>query len=206
MEDEKMKQFLPKLTLACCLLVVSVDTSFGSPDIVIGPVVNPANNHIYYLLEQSTWTDAESKAVELGGHLATINDQAENDWVYSTFLPYAGSTGDKSQGDLWIGYTDAGHEGLWEWVSDEDSTFVNWTSIEPNGGTDENYGMIWGPYWQSIGIVANIPGQWNDLGNYDTFYWNVTPWGLVEVATIPAPSALLLGCVGVALISRFRKA
>src|SRR3982074_3226655 len=37
--------------------------------ILAGPVVNPANGHIYYLLSQSTWSDAEAEAVRLGGPL-----------------------------------------------------------------------------------------------------------------------------------------
>src|SRR5437867_3069965 len=54
-------------------------------NIDLGPIVNPANGHMYYRLTQSTWTAAESEAVGLGGHLATINDANENEWVASTF-------------------------------------------------------------------------------------------------------------------------
>ena len=35
---------------------------------------------IYYLLAQNAWPASEAEAVELGGHLTTIEDQAENDW------------------------------------------------------------------------------------------------------------------------------
>src|SRR6476619_1362742 len=55
------------------------------PSIDIGPIVNPANGHTYYRLTQSNWSAAESQAISLGGHLATINDAAENDWVATTF-------------------------------------------------------------------------------------------------------------------------
>src|SRR5438874_186435 len=72
-------------------------------NIDLGPIVNPANGHTYYRLTQSNWADAESEAVSLGGHLATINDQAENDWVYATFHT--------EPSGLWIGLNDAAAEG-----------------------------------------------------------------------------------------------
>jgi len=66
--------------------------------IVAGPVTNTANGHKYFLLEPSTWTNAESAAVAMGGHLVTISDEAENSWVYNTFGSYGGV-----DRDLWIG-------------------------------------------------------------------------------------------------------
>jgi formylglycine-generating enzyme required for sulfatase activity len=161
------------------------------PSVVAGPIINPANGHSYYLLRQSTWMDAEAKAIEMGGHLVTINDQTENDWVYNTFLPLAGASGEKSQCDLWIGYTDVANEGVWEWVG-EHSDFVNWTSIKPDGGTAENYGMIWGIYWQTNGFPLDIPGQWNDLPNSDISDRGISPRGVVEIIIEP-PIAVTVG-------------
>ena len=45
--------------------------------LIAGPISNPANGHEYFLLTESPWQDAEAQAVALGGHLATINDAAE---------------------------------------------------------------------------------------------------------------------------------
>jgi len=56
-----------------------------------GPVVNPANGHTYYLLSQSSWSDAEAEAVNLGGHLATIRNAGEQQWVFSTSSAYGGA-------------------------------------------------------------------------------------------------------------------
>ncbi len=42
--------------------------------------------HVYSVTEtEGTWQDAENQAVALGGHLVTINDAAENSWLFSTF-------------------------------------------------------------------------------------------------------------------------
>lgn len=183
-----------------------VNVSFGLPEIISDPIVNPSNNHIYYLLEQSTWTESELKAVEMGGHLVTINDQAENDWVYDTFVPLTGLPDDHSYGDLWIGLTDVWTEGIWQWVSGETSTFVNWTSIEPSGGYTENYAMIWGPYWYTHlpDASVNIPGQWNDLRNdYWNDYFSISPHAVVEI--VPEPATLSLVALGGLLLRRKRK-
>ena len=52
--------------------------------------INPANNHLYVLAHPNqTWSQAESLAQSLGGHLATIDDAAENEWVSTTFGSYA---------------------------------------------------------------------------------------------------------------------
>ncbi len=42
------------------------------------------NGHRYELLESQTWDNAEAAAVALGGHLVTIDDQAEQDWIQQT--------------------------------------------------------------------------------------------------------------------------
>ena len=53
--------------------------------ILSGPITDPANGRQYYLLDKSTWSAAESQAVVMGGHLATVRNQAENDFIFNTF-------------------------------------------------------------------------------------------------------------------------
>ncbi len=48
-----------------------VETVFdGEPAVVAGPIVSPINGHEYLLLNDASWTKAETKAIALGGHLA----------------------------------------------------------------------------------------------------------------------------------------
>jgi len=78
--------------------------------ILSGPITNPANGRQYYLLDKSTWTAAESQAVSMGGHLATVRNAAENAFIFSTFSHFAGEPR-----DLWVGLSDDGHEGTFAW-------------------------------------------------------------------------------------------
>jgi streptogramin lyase len=139
--------------------------------ILAGPIRNPANGHDYYLLTQSNWTDAEAEAIELGGHLATIDDAAENAWVVSNFSEYQ-----NVHRSLWIGLTDQAVEGTFVWTSGEPVTYTNWAAGEPNnnGGNED---------WVEIlpSTDSRSPG-WNDAPNYYSSFGFVMN-GVVEVNT-----------------------
>jgi hypothetical protein len=135
------------------------------PPLLAGPITNQANGHLYYLLATRSWVEAESAAVSLGGHLATIRSQAENDWIYATFGNYGGT-----RRDMLIGLVDsyplvnstnrATRISEFAWVSGEPMTFTWWWTNEPNNRLDlgEFYGMIWG-----FGIDPS--GYWNDISD-----------------------------------------
>ena len=153
---------------------VSAGTTLGGA--ILGPIVNPANDHPYYLLEPNCWMASEAEAVSLGGHLATINDQAEQDWVVLTFA-LCGK-------NLWIGFNDAKQEGNFAWVSGEPVTYTNWSPGEPNNADNEDYGAISNQH--------DLAGRWNDFPNAGRSGWSM-PYGLVEV---PEPGTLSLLALG----------
>ena len=129
---------------AACRLLVGI---------LAGPVVNPANNHRYYLLQSASWLASEAQGVCLGGHLVTINDEAENNWVWSEFSSFGGV-----DRNIWIGLTDAASEGTFVWTSGEPLTYSHWRFDQPdNFGGTENYAHLWLP-----------DGFWND-------YWGDQP-------------------------------
>jgi hypothetical protein len=67
------------------LVVLSLATVPGARAAVLaGPITNATSRHVYYLLSANTWTASEAEARGLGGHLVTINDAAENEWVLHT--------------------------------------------------------------------------------------------------------------------------
>ena len=111
---------------------------------------NPATGHDYLFVEDGmSWADAEAYAVWLGGHLVTINDEAENDWLIATLGT-----------EYWIGLNDMAVEGVWVWASGEPVTFTGWLPGEPNDYLGEDFAMIWNK--PPIGW-NDVPGSWNQF-------------------------------------------
>src|SRR5690348_16727520 len=154
-----------------CLCASSVQAA----GILAGPVYNPATTHSYFLLTSSPWTEAEAAAVSLGGHLVTVNDAAENDWLLATFSNFGGQSR-----ALWTGLADTAQEGVFTWSSGEPVTYTNWETGQPDDGggiyPHEDYVLI----WPSPG--PRSPGYWNDYINTNTFtQLGIQVFGLVEV-------------------------
>jgi len=154
----------------------------NSPAVISGPIYNPANGHYYYLLAENTWTASEVEAVAMGGHLATVRNQAENNWIYTQFSQFGGV----SRG-LWIGLNDAAQEGDFVWASGEPVSYFNWGSNEPvNQNELDDYVHL---FWPGD---PRVP-QWND--QFDVIVMGsqsagVSINGVVEVSNFPP----LLAC------------
>lgn len=74
------------------------------------------------------WAQAEERCEELGGHLVAIDSAKElehlADWIIS---------------DVWIGGTDAKHEGKFYWTNGQPWSFASWKDgapSDPNGNRD----------------------------------------------------------------------
>lgn len=203
-----------KLKVALLSAAISVSLAAAFPSAANAEIINGVdvafkttwgNGHTYYVLgTSSTWGEAEARAVQLGGHLATINDAGEQSFA-------AGLRGLSGLYDphLWIGLHDPGADGdagtdgsssQWVWVSGEISTYRNWGGSEPNQflGYEEDVVHILNS--QHYGGT----GTWNDwLTNKSTFdYDNPSTgiYGLVEVNMAPVPEpetyAMLLAGLG----------
>jgi len=164
-------------------------------NVLTGPIVNPDNGHTYYLLDQSSWTDAQTQALLLGGNLATIRNASEESWVFGTFACY----GDVNR-SLWIGLNDASVEGTFVWVSGEPVTYTDWLPGQPDNNLSdapENYVQI-----IALDNGFNVPANtWNDIGNSGAGFPQLGPiYGVVEVlpdsVIVPEPSAAALLCFG----------
>ena len=95
---------------------------------------NPATGHYYRQVDNVTWAQAEAYAVSIGGHLVTINDQAEQDWLEATFTQPSSPGDPQPLRTLWIGFNDRAVEGTWVWSSGEPVTYTHWQPYEPNNG------------------------------------------------------------------------
>jgi hypothetical protein len=171
----------PAVLLAFAFFLVSlcaVSDVNAAVTVWAGPIKNPANGHTYYLLSNATWNDSEAKAISLGGHLATINDAAENQWVYDTFDPLLPGCGDT----LWIGFNDAGQEGNFVWASGQPVTYTNWEAGQPdNAHGGEDFAHIWTQY--DLPQLPADQGEWNDAADIGSGVGR--PCGVVEVGTSP---------------------
>src|SRR5665213_1414143 len=152
--------------------------------ILSGPVTNPANGYSYYLLAQSDWYDAQAQAQSLGGNLATIRNQADNDWIYSQF---ANSGAGRS---LWIGLQVVPPSSNFAWADGDASAFRDWAPGEPNNsGGVENAVEMYGP---ETGY-SYLNGLWNDLDGSSTADTGNPIFGVVETHQSVVPIATLFG-------------
>ncbi len=132
-----------------------------------------------------TWEEAKAYAEALGGHLAIINDDGENDAIYDYMI---------SQGyqNAYFGLSDAESEGVWIWIDGEylENNTLNshWGYDSANGvpepnqnNENEDYGMFY---------ELTEPYKWND-GDFNLNYprpfiveWDDDPF--IVVGTVDA--------------------
>ncbi len=109
-------------------------------------IQSPVNGHWYRKIPPLDWHVAEYTVSQgWGGHLCTIRNQAENDWLRDTFV---------ASQPIWIGYTDQSQEGVFEWSSGETPGFENWGTGQP----DDAGGADWA-------VMAPVSGAWRDEPN-----------------------------------------
>src|SRR5690606_10067700 len=117
------------------------------------------NGHRYQLLSAATWDQSQATAVALGGNLATIRNQGEQDFVFDTFGDLDGT-----QHLLWIGFYNPTHAppnlpGSFTWVDGSPVTYTNWDVNEPNNGFGTEFWVAM--YYPNF----HNPGSWNDWSN-----------------------------------------
>jgi hypothetical protein len=121
-------------------------------------IYNPNNGHYYFVTEPMDWFSAEAEAQVLGGHLVTLNNADEEEWIKDTFGRYE---------HFWIGFSDTIEEGVWVWSSGEQVDYTNWDLGEPNNccfcteypGCEDAAVMN----WQAETGSGTFGDYWNDL-------------------------------------------
>lgn len=153
------------------------------------------NGHTYYLLEENTWSNSQNYATSiLGGNLVTINDSAEDTWIWQTFSSTAKANENPNETRLysmWIGLNDLDNNNTWEWLSGEAVTYTNWEPGQPQNHPGEDLsGISLGPWAES---------KWHDIINPSSRL--DAGFGIVEVdsiRTVPEPATALLIALGLA--------
>jgi len=159
--------------------------------------------HTYHLLAADSWQDSQSEAQSLGGNLVTVNNAAENDFLYGVFGPIA-LTNARATGkvNLWLGTNDMDVEGTWKWASGLTSSYSNWFSNQPQDNFgDEDFGGI-----RVRGATSGVPvGKWIDIVS-DNRLGDLS-FGIVEINSAsvenppaPEPGAFVLAALGGAIV------
>ncbi|HEY8120210.1 MAG TPA: PEP-CTERM sorting domain-containing protein [Myxococcota bacterium] len=141
--------------------------------------------HDYVLLTSAGWTESEADAIALGGHLVTIEDLVENQFVFDTYANFGGV--DRT---LWTGLFWNGSEHIW--ASGSTSSFRNWWPGDPNGFGAEPYVAIVPP------SQSPTAAQWFDANDSGSSY---SVFGVVELPE-PGTAALLLSSGGLLILRR----
>ena len=121
---------LSLLSLACVLAQFLPPTSSPIPrtPTFSRGIQDPASGHHYFTLPAADWYTSVTYCAALGGHLVTINNAAEDKFVYTNlYLANPGAL---------LGATDEGHEGTWSWTNGEKMEYTNWSKGEPNNCGD----------------------------------------------------------------------
>lgn len=121
-----------------------------------------AMTHAYALFEgRFSWDQAKTACEAMGGHLATITSEDENDLVKTLFnegtVPMLGGYADSSR--------------VWHWVTGEDFVFTSWLRGQPdNMGKNEN----------KLNMYTNK--DWNDTKGIDQSY--ICEWEDESLCTV----------------------
>lgn len=141
-----------KLMLTSLIIVAACAPAFGDW------TYNPGTGHWYRLTAQGTWDEAEAEAVKQGGHLVTINDAPEQDWLINN-LPCPAGCALVFIGLHQLPGSTEPAEG-WVWISGDPSTYRNWRGGEPNDGN------ICAPSCEQYAEMhcdSAPDGEWNDI-------------------------------------------
>ena len=176
----RIKTTLLTGTLCLALTPVALAQNF----VLGGPVFNPDNGHSYYLLGAAPWTTSEAEAISLGGHLATINNAAEDAFVYANFSNFGGEIR-----NLWLGLNDAAITGTYTWTSGEPFVYSHFNPGEPNHNGAEHY----------IHIYTFGGSGWNDAADTAPGITGAV-YGVVEFTAVPEP-AEYAAVAGLALVA-----
>ena len=136
------------------------------------------NGHSYGVYDANDYDLTTYSAVsnfcrEQGGHLAVINNQTENDYLYNLMASLYDHT-------VFFGYSDENKEGNWQWDGD-DSTYENWTQwgdwdLPDNGrdwGGNEDYAEF---NYDTIHDWSPRDGTWNDAPFMDNTSIFICEW------------------------------
>ena len=131
-------------------------------------------NSIYRIVEGNSWTESEDKALAIGGHLAIIQDAAENQYLASLYRNYGlsvlGITNEyqpsAEKENPYIGVSDSAVEGVWRYADGTLATYTNWgPGVTQKIESSEDYGVMGVFFSEYDPTYDSIRGIWDDKPN-----------------------------------------
>lgn len=125
------------------------------------------NGHYYQVYDTPmTWDEAKTYCESLGGHLATITSEEENNFIKGLI-----SSGTKNA--YWLGALEDKEEGSWKWITGEPFEYTDWGPGEPNNLRGESYLEI-------LVQTGGYQNKWNDCASKpDSGIYDLSNHGLV---------------------------
>ena len=129
--------------------------------------INPDNRHAYKRIYCKTREEAEAKAIAQGAHLVTINDAAEQEWLFEVFGRKTFSGDEPAQQwdfktfgreSFWIGLTGPAKARNLHWDTGETVTYTNWESPQKAVEGDEQPQND--DVNQSYAVLVGRTGKW----------------------------------------------
>lgn len=142
--------------LGWLMAIVVTASSAWAQTIVKSAQGNPANGHRYVMISAASWEQARTWARARGGDLATVDDAAEDAWMFTTFSPTAGK--------YTIGLAAVDVPGTLTWSDGSTSSYRAWASGEPSLTASERYTVVQGAAsWtlRSTSYAPNYIVEWS---------------------------------------------
>ncbi len=151
-QDDKLQR---SLVAGMTTLQRGIDAVKNKSDILW--IRNAANGHSYCVSPYPMpWHTAKAYAEHIGGHMVTIANDAENEWLVRMFGPEV---------EYWVGLTDELEEDNWKWVTGEEADYANWAPGEPDNYRKNQHHVMINSTVPDRGY--DEPGKWNDVPGND---------------------------------------
>ena len=167
-----MKTIATKILLLSTVILLSIDLTYAQSECADDANIfhfTYDNKSYQVIKENKTWEEAAACALERGGFLAEINNQAEQDTIFASLkssecnidLNQTISSDGGDRAYVWIGGNDLKTEGTWIWDGDNDES-----------GTQ---------FWSGKGTIPTGGPTGSPVGGlYNNFYSNTLLGGAME--------------------------
>lgn len=161
-----------------CKVKVKAKKGVTIPSKIENPTVTTYNNHTYALFDEAcTWKQAKEYCEKYGGHLVTINDKEEQEFINELLNNYIAT----NKNCYWTGLYKSLNQ--WKWADGTKYNYKNWARNEPNSyDGEEAYVHLFGRKFTK-GNGTKYVGDWNDASNdgagYAAEFYDIKNFGYI---------------------------